>query len=209
MVHLDFNHQPWREGDECKSPYFVNNGVPSWIDCSVMGRNVFVLHSTLTPSAVADALRRSMDEQRRTPLSLSGYKGKLPLLGEVGEKTFQVQKRKYYRNDFAGRFYGRFAPELGGTRIEGYFDYPRWARYFMRIWLCFAILVGTPIFVGTLRNMITGRNYMSGDKWVGLIVPPALVRFGTVLPKFGRLLGKSDERFMLQHIQNTLAARIE
>jgi hypothetical protein len=50
---------------------------------------------------------------------------------------------------------------------------------------------------------------MSGDKWVGLIVLPTLVLFGTVLPKFGRLLGKSNERFMLKHVQNTLAARIE
>ncbi len=148
-----------------------------------MGRKVFVLHSTLTPIAVGDALRRSIDEQRWTPFSLSGYKGKLPLLGEVGENTFEVQKRKYYRNDFAGRFYGRFASELGGTRIEGYFDYPRWARYFMRIWLGFAVLVGTPIFVGTLRDMIKGSNYMSGDKWVGLIVPTALVLFGTGAPE--------------------------
>ena len=38
---------------------------------------------------------------------------------------------------------------------------------------------------------------------------PRLVLFGTVLPKFGRLLGKRDERFMLEHIQNTLAARTE
>jgi hypothetical protein len=174
-----------------------------------MGRNVFVLHSILSPNAVADALRRSIDKQQWTLFSLSGYKGKLPVLGEVGENTFHVQKRKYYRNDFAGQFYGRFAPETGGTRIEGYFDYPRWARYFMRIWLGFAVLVGTPIFVRTLSDVITGNNYMSGDKWVGLIVPSALVLFGTVLPKFGRLLGKSDERFMLEHIQNTLAARIE
>jgi hypothetical protein len=79
----------------------------------------------------------------------------------------------------------------------------------MRIWLGFAVLVGTPIFVRTLSDVVTGSNYMSGDKWVGLIVPPALVLFGTVLPKFSRLLGKSDERFMLEHIQNTLAARIE
>ncbi len=50
---------------------------------------------------------------------------------------------------------------------------------------------------------------MSGDKWVGLVVPPAMVFFGTVLPKFGRLLGKKDERFILEHLQNTLAARIE
>jgi hypothetical protein len=174
-----------------------------------MGRDVFVLHSALAPIAVADALRRSIDEQRWPLFSLSGYKGSLPLLGEVSENTFKVQKRKYYRNDFAGQLYARFAAEPGGTRIEGYFDYPRWARYFMRIWLAFALLVGTPIFVGTLRDKITGSHYMKGDNRIGLIVPLMLVLFGTVLPKFGRLLGKSDERFMLEHIQNTLAARIE
>jgi hypothetical protein len=174
-----------------------------------MGRTVFVLHSVLTPNAVADALRRSIDEQRWTPFSLSGFKGKLPLVGEVGENTFKIQKRKYYRNDFAGQLYARFAPEPGGTRIEGYFDYPRWARYFMWIWLAFGVLVGTPIFVGALSDVVRNSHYMSGDKWVGLIVPPGLVLFGTVLPKFGRLLGKSDERFLLEHVQNTIAARIE
>ena len=174
-----------------------------------MGRTVFVLHSALAPNALADALRRSIDEPHWTPFSLSGYKGNLPLLGEVGEKTFKLQKRKYYRNDFAGQFYARFAPEPGGTRIEGYFDYPRWARYFMRIWLAFAVLVGTPIFVGTLSDVVRNSYYVSGNKWVGLIVPPVLVLVGTVLPKVGRLLGKGDERFMLEHIQNTLAARIE
>jgi hypothetical protein len=168
-----------------------------------MGRTVFVLHSALAPNAVADALRRSIDEQRWTPFSLSGYKGNLPLLGEVSENTFKVQKRKYYRNDFAGQIYARFAAEPGGTRIEGYFDYPRWARYFMPIWLASAVLVGT------LRDAVTGSHYMSGDNWVGLIVPPMLVLFGTLLPKLGRLLGKGDERFMLEQIQNTLAARIE
>jgi hypothetical protein len=50
---------------------------------------------------------------------------------------------------------------------------------------------------------------MIGDTWVGLIVPPALVLFGTVLPKVGRLLGKNDRRFVLEHLHNTLAARIE
>jgi hypothetical protein len=80
----------------------------------------------------------------------------------------------------------------------------------MRIWLAFAVLVGTPIFVGTVIDIVTGSHYMSGDKWVGLlVVPPGLVLFGTVLPKVGRLLGKSNERFILEHVQNTLAASIE
>jgi hypothetical protein len=174
-----------------------------------MGRTLFVLHSALTPNAVVDALRSSIDEEHWTILSMSGYKGNRPLLGEVGQNTFRLQKRKYYRNDFAGQFYARFMPEPGGTRIEGYFDAQRWAKYFMRIWLGFALLVGTPIFVRTVIDVVTGSHYMSGDKWVGLLVPPGLVLFGTVLPKVGRLLGKSNERFILEHVQNTLAARIE
>ena len=42
-----------------------------------------------------------------------------------------------------------------------------------------------------------------------LVVPPALVLFGTLLPKFGRRLGKKDRKFILEHVQQTLATRIE
>jgi hypothetical protein len=79
----------------------------------------------------------------------------------------------------------------------------------MRIWLGFAVLMGTPIFVRTVIDVVTGSHYMSGDKWVGLLVPPGLVLFGTVLPKVERLLGKSTQTVHLGHLQNTLAAPIE
>jgi hypothetical protein len=174
-----------------------------------MARTVLVLHSALPPNVVAEALRSSIDEERWTPFSISGYRGNRPLLGEISENAFRLQKRKYYRNDFAGQFYARFAAEPGGTRIEGYFDAPRWARYFMRIWLAFAVLLSTPIFVRTLIDMLKGSHYMSGDKWVGLVVPLVLVFGGTLLPKIGRLLGKNNERFILEHVQNTLGARVE
>lgn len=174
-----------------------------------MGRSVFTLHSALSPSVVAETLRSSIDEEHWTLFSLSGYRGNRPLLGEVSENAFSVKKRRYSRNDFCGRFYAEFGPEPGGTRIQGYFDAPPWARYFMRIWLSVAVLIGTPIFVGTVVDMATGSRYLSGDNWVGLVVPPTLVLFGTVVPKVGRLLGKADERLILEHIQSTLAARIE
>ena len=79
----------------------------------------------------------------------------------------------------------------------------------MRIWLAGAVLIGTPIFLETLMDISTGSDHMTGDLWVGIIVPPALVLFGTVLPKFSRRLGKKDRKFILEHIQQTLAARIE
>jgi hypothetical protein len=174
-----------------------------------MSRTIYVFHSGFAPNSVADALRRSIDEEQWTLFSLSGYQGNRPFLGEVGENTFRLQKRRYSRNDFAGHFYARFEPEPGGTKIEGHFDAPRWARYFMRTWLAGAALIGTPIFVETLMDVATGSHHVTGDEWVGLIVPPALVLFGTIWPKIGRLFGKRDRQLILEHVQNTLAARME
>jgi hypothetical protein len=44
-----------------------------------MGLRLFVLHSAITPNAVADALRSSIDEERCTLISRSRYRGKRPL----------------------------------------------------------------------------------------------------------------------------------
>jgi hypothetical protein len=174
-----------------------------------MGRIIYVLHSALTPNSIAEALRRSIDEEHWTLFSLSGYQGNRPLLGEVGENTFRLQKRRYSRNDLVGHFYARFELEPGGTRIEGHFDAPRWAKYFMRIWLAGVVLIGTPIFVETVMDVTTGSHHVTGDKWVGIIVLPVLVLFGAIGPKIGRFFGKRDRQFILEQLRNTLAARIE
>jgi hypothetical protein len=174
-----------------------------------MSRTVFVLHSAFSPQSVAEVLGRSIDEEHWTLFSMSGFKGSRLIIGRVEDNTFRLRKRRYSRNDFAGIFYGRFEPERGGTRIEGHFDMPRWAKYFMRVWLAFAVLIGTPIFLGTLLDIAAHRDYMTGDKWVGLAVPPVLLLCGTVLPQLGRVLGRRDRETILQHIESTLAARLE
>jgi hypothetical protein len=174
-----------------------------------MNRPIFVFHSALAPRELVDTLQRTTDQEQWTIFSLSGYRGGHPILSVVGVGTFRLRKRIKYRNDLARLFYGRFNPESGATRIEGYFDVPGWSRIFMRIRLAFAVVIGTLIFVSTLIDLLTGTHHVSGDTWIGLVLPPALVLFGMVLPIFGRLIGQRDERFILEYIQNTLAARIE
>jgi hypothetical protein len=174
-----------------------------------MRRIVYVLHSPLAPNAVADALRRSIDEKQWTLFSLSGYQGNRLLLGTVGERKFTIQKRRYSRNDFTGHLFGSFEPEGSGTKIEAYFAAPSWARYFMAIWLTGAVLLGVPIFVGTLIDMIRGSHYMGGSNWVGLLVPPVLVLYGIIFPKISGFLGRADRQFILERVQNVLAARVE
>ena len=173
-----------------------------------MRRTIYVLHSALDPSSVPEVLRLSIDEERNTLFSMSGYQGDRPVLGKVDGNTFILLKWKDSRNDFAGRFYERFEPEVGGTRIEGHFDSPPWAKWFMRIWLAGALL-GSPVFVMTVIDIVRGTHQMGDGRWIGLIVPPAMVLFGIILPKLGRLLGKRDEQYILDHVRNTLAARSE
>ena len=174
-----------------------------------MKRVRYELHSPLALHEAAEKLRSSMDEKRWTPLSMSGNKGDREFLGHFRGAEFTVQKRRYSRNDFAGIFFGELDSEPSGTRIEGYFDVPRWSKYFMRFWLAGVVLLGIPIFWTTLSGALSGAAEMRADgMWVGLIVPPIMILFGLVLPKLGRLLGRSDERLILNHIKETLSAKI-
>jgi hypothetical protein len=167
------------------------------------------MQSPMSPDAVADALRRSMDEENRTLFSLSGYKGDRDIFGEIVGNTFHLRKRRYWRNDFAPHFYGEIQSDPRGTRIVGRFDLADRVRLFMWFWLGGVVLIGGSIFVACLSDVMTGSHHIQGDAWVGLVVPPAMVLFGILLPRFGRLMGRSEERFILEQLQNVLNARIE
>jgi hypothetical protein len=116
-----------------------------------MKKHLIVMQSPMSPDAVADALRRSMDNERRTLFSLSGYKGDQPVLGEVVGNTFRLQKRRYWRNDFAPHFYGEIQSDPAGTRVEGRFDLADWVRLFMWFWLGGVVLIGGSTFLFSLR----------------------------------------------------------
>jgi hypothetical protein len=58
-----------------------------------MRPTIYVLHSALAPSSVPEVLRLSIDEERRTLFSMSGYQGDRPVLGKVDGNTLTLQKR--------------------------------------------------------------------------------------------------------------------
>src|SRR6266496_2775505 len=106
-------------------------------------------------------------------------------------------------------FTANFQAETGGSRIEGYFDFSRWVKIFMRLWLGGVVLLGGPILVLTLIDLFTGTHHTSGDNWVGLAVPPAMFAWGFLLPRIGRFFGRGEGRFLLEFIEHTLVARLE
>jgi hypothetical protein len=160
-----------------------------------------VLHSDLAPDECSRRIEASTDPGNRTIFSLSGYKGSKPLLVKFNGNQFVLWKRRYYRNDFAPYFFGTLSPDNKGTRLEGQFDMNRWVKILMRIWIAFAVVFTLPIFFATLAQSARG------NAWAGVIVPIGLVIFGIFLPKFGRWIGRSEEKLMREFLQNTLAAQ--
>jgi hypothetical protein len=140
-----------------------------------MGRSSYVFQSSYDVVSVAELLRQSIDREQRSLFSMSGYKGDRPLVGEVGDNTFRMRKRRNYRNDFASVLQGQFRQEFGGTRIEVQIAAPRWSRVFMWLWLSGVIVLGVPIFVVSLGQAM---NNTDRDAWMGLVVPPAMILFG-------------------------------
>ena len=149
-----------------------------------------------------------MDEERRTLFSFSGYQGDQDVLCEVWGNSFHLQRRRFWRTDFAHNFYGELQPEAGGTRIQGRFQMAAFAQFFMWVWLSGAVLIGGAVFVSSLSAFLTSGQG-ADEEWRGLIAPPALLLFGIVFFGCGHLSRRDDETFILEHLQNVLSARID
>jgi hypothetical protein len=169
-------------------------------------RHFTALHTDFDATECLRRLNESIDVEQRTIFSFSGYKGSKPVLGRIDGYQFYLRKRRYWRNDFAPQFYGDLVVQERGTVVEGYFDLTPWTRKFMRIWLGGVILLGAPIFILSVVDLIHGSR--GTNPAVGLLVPIGLVSFGTLLPKFGLLIGNSEEKFIVEFLQRALVARI-
>jgi len=55
-------------------------------------------------------------------------------------------------------------------------------------------------------QLLDGRTRMVGDLWVGLIVPPAMILFGLLLPELGALLSFHERKQVLEMLATSLAA---
>jgi hypothetical protein len=165
-----------------------------------------VLHSDYPPQTCLAKLAEQIDLDERTLFSFSGYKGKKPILGGIAGDEFRLHKRRYWHNSFGPVLFGRMIPDGRGTLVEAYWEVWKAVRIFMRIWLGLAILICTPAFLVVLKCAINPRCADRENLWVGLIVPPALILWGFLLPRLGSALGFHERKHVVQLLERTLVA---
>jgi len=176
-----------------------------------MDRLVYILHSTLSLGTLPDTLRQSMAEESHTAFTFSKapFRRGSQFLGEISENTFRIEKRRFNENDYPVEFRGRFESESGGTRIEGYFEEPAWSKRFRKIWWAVVAVAAPAFFLKTIVDVMRGSSLTHNNLWLGLVVPTILVLSGLLAPRIGHTQRKKDEQQILDHLRNTLGARID
>ena len=152
-----------------------------------------VFYSDYPADICLKRLGEEIDVDDWTPFSLSGYKGHAGMLGRIAGNEFRLHKRKRGHNSFAPLLFARVLPEGPGSIVEGYWGVWPGIRLFMRVWLGLVVLIGAPVSVFALLEGIRRGFTGGGDWWIDLIVPPALVLWGLVLPRLGAAVGNDEK----------------
>jgi hypothetical protein len=113
----------------------------------------------------------------------------------------KLWKRQRGRNSFAPFFWGSIVPDSEGSRIEGRFGMDPFVKLFMVVWLA-GILLGV---VTALIAALSGGNHGRGG--AELFFPVGLIVFGSLLPKIGQWMARSEENFLREFLQTTLATQ--
>jgi len=156
-----------------------------------------------TPLPIEECTARlaSGVDVERLAFSWSGHAGSRPILGKFSENGFRLQKRRYYRNEFAPFFYGRFVSADPGTLIDGEFRMHPFTRAFMTFWFSFLALYLAVVLI----QLAMGRPGIQEDRGLLLAFPFGMMAFGVALVKFGRWLGR-EERAIVAFLKTTLEA---
>ena len=132
----------------------------------------FELVSDKTPSEIEAAMRSAVEPRR----SFGSGPGTRPFEGEVGDRTFDVQRAIGYKNSFLPQVHGDIVAAAGGSRIA------------VRMSLRLFILVFTIIWMGVVGAACLGiliSEFRQGGSPSTALVPACMFIFGWFLAAAG------------------------
>jgi hypothetical protein len=160
-----------------------------------------IFHTRLPIEECKARLAAGIDPER-LGFTWSGYAGSKPILGKLHGDSFRLQKRRYYKNDLAPHFFGRFVAVGRDTRVEGEFKINRLGKFAMIGWFS---LLGLLMLL-TLVGLATGWPRVDGDPAITVLIYLGLAAFGLALIRFSRWLARGEERAIVAFLKATLEA---
>jgi len=175
-----------------------------------MKRHPFVLQSPLAQDEAIRRLRAAIKESGMGMFRIGDWGGSAEFYGKIDRNKIELRKRRSFlwKNDFAPHMFAELTPIAGGTKVEGHFDVSSWVSGFMKVWMVFIAVVGGIAFVSCLNAILSGHRFgqKGDDAMVGIIVPPAMLLFGLLLPRIGYYFSFWHEKELLEFLKATFIA---
>jgi hypothetical protein len=170
--------------------------------------DTIVLHSALPLVEFEARLHSVVDRERGWNQGIFGlFFGDNPVTGKFTDDRFRLNRRRYFfHNSFARMFYARYAAEAGGVRIEGHFDVYPSMKWFMRVWLGFAIFFSVVAYSSLVKGLVLGTRSFGDLSGLDLI-PLGFVLYGVFFPRFCQWISSGSEQFILDYLEENLVAR--
>ncbi len=167
----------------------------------MFSKRQFVLHTNLSPEQCIEQLRTKIGKN----ISVFAPLSRNPVLGRISGYKFRLRK-VFYSNAFASYLYGELQGDAAGTRVICRFRLLPLMRVFVPIWFvgvsAFIMVCLFELFAETGSMAHAVRVCVFGIPGPGIILSGGLAIYGV-----GRLLGKREETYVKEFLQETLSAR--
>ncbi len=123
------------------------------------------------------------------------------VIGSVGETSFRLRKRIFYRNSFQASLSGKLIDDSGQTRLHCRVGLHPFVTVFLTIWIGI-VLVGC---IWMIASLVSGA--IPANRWPQAAIPFLMLAGGVALLKVGQFLSRDEADFLVDFLRKTLNAR--
>ena len=123
------------------------------------------------------------------------------VIGSVGENSFRLRKKIFYRNSFQASLSGKFVDDQQGTRLHCRVGLHPFVTAFLIVWIG-GVLIGC---VAMIASLVSGA--IPANRWPQAAIPFLMLAGGVALLKVGQFLSRDEADFLVDFLRRTLDAR--
>jgi hypothetical protein len=127
------------------------------------------------------------------------------VIGSVGETSFRLRKRIYYRNSFQYSLSGKLIDDNGQTRLHCRIGPHPLVLAFLVIWFG-GVLVACGAVSVWIAGAFAHRAHPS-NLWPGAAIPFLMLAGGVALVMLGRYFARDEPDYLIDFLRKSLDAR--
>jgi hypothetical protein len=123
------------------------------------------------------------------------------VIGSIGETSFRLRKRIFYRNSFQASFSGKLIDDQQGTLLHCRVGLHPFVTAFLTVWIGIVLIRCIWMIVSLASGAIPA------NRWPQAVIPFLMLAGGVALLKVGQFFSRDEADLLVDFLRRTLDAR--